>query len=393
MKLLILTSRFPYPLEKGDKLRAYHQIRMLARHHEVILVSLHDEEEVPTAHLQALEAFCSQIHLFQIDKRDSWTAALKSFISGKPAQVGYFFRQQIRQAIRGIIQKEKPDHLYCQLIRMSEYVRSLDVPSTLDYMDTFSVGMKRRAEKSPFYLRWPMRMESYRLMKYEAAIYPDFTHHTIISEQDRRYLRLPANSPVSIIPNGIDLDFFQPLPDQEPHHELVFVGNMGYFPNIEAAVFLAKSVMPLLWKQLPNARLLIAGARPSAEVKALAQDQRITVSGWVEDIREAYQDGQIFVAPLRAGSGQQNKILEAMALGRLCLTTPMVNNAIGAEPGKELLLAEGAQAFASQIRTALSQPRLCQAVAEAGQSFVRSHFSWEESTRKLEQLWDGGADS
>lgn len=387
MKLLVLTSRFPYPIEKGDKLRAYHQIRVLAQRHEVVLVSLH-EGEVSAEAYQALAAHCARIHLLRYPRWWAWSGALRALMAGRPAQVGYFHHAALHRRVQALIAQEAPDHIYCQLLRMAEYVRGGAVPATLDYMDTFSVGMARRAERSPRWQRPLLQLESQRLRRYEAEIFGHFQHHSIISQQDRALLSFPKAGQITVVPNGIDLTHFAAQGEAQPRYEVVFVGNMGYFPNVEAARFLAREIMPLVWERLPEARLLLAGARPSAEVQALGRDPRITVSGWVEDIRDAYRDGQLFVAPLRTGSGQQNKILEAMALGRPCLTTPLVNNAIGAEPGREILLADGAAAFAQQIHTVLGQPGLRQAIGRAGEAFVRQHFSWEDSTRKLEALWN-----
>lgn len=386
MKLLVLTSRFPYPIEKGDKLRAYHQLRELGRRHEVILVAL-TMEPIGAMNFDAVADLVAQVHVFPMSSPGLVWELGKSLLDGRPAQVAYFYRRRIHQQINALIVREQPDQIYCQLLRMAAYVRDSQLPKALDYMDAFSVGMARRARESSPWLRPFFAWEARKVARYEAAIFHDFDSHIIISEQDRAHLPVSDPSRIRVVPNGIDLSFFTPpVLSPEPRHDLVFVGNMGYFPNVRAACYLVEQVMPLVWAERPHTRVLLAGARPTAEVKALAQGSQVTVSGWVEDIRSAYLDGHLLVAPLFTGSGQQNKILEAMALGRPCLTTPMVNNAIGAEPEAQILLAEDAPAFAQQILTLLPDAERRSQIGHAGMSYVRERFSWRRSVGLLEDV-------
>jgi sugar transferase (PEP-CTERM/EpsH1 system associated) len=386
MKLLVLTSRFPYPIEKGDKLRAYHQLRELGQRHEVVLVAL-TMQPVAASDFQAVAELVQQVHVWPVGRLGLIWELSKALFDGRPAQVAYFYRRHIHQKMEALIARERPDHIYCQLLRMAEYVRAESLPTTIDYMDTFSVGMKRRAQESAPWLRPLLAWEARKLARYEAAIFAHFDHHTIISEQDRQHLPVADPKRVAVIPNGIDLAFFT-LPEKppEPQHDLVFVGNMGYFPNVKAAHDLIHQIMPQVWAQRPETRVLLAGARPTAEVQRLARDPRVTVSGWIEDIRTAYLDGRIMVAPLLTGSGQQNKILEAMALARPCITTALVNNAIGASAGKEILLATDAAMFAWQLLDLLADPMRQRAIGMAGMRYVRQHFSWATSVAHLERV-------
>ena len=387
MRLLVLTSRFPYPLEKGDKLRIYHQIRMLSKNHEIILCALNDKP-VEEEDYHELKKYCTKIYVFPISKFSIGANLTKAMLTGKSFQVAYFYRDGIMTQIRTIVQKERPDHVYCQLIRMSEYARQLPIPKTLDYMDCFSVGMERRAEESPTWLKPFFKRESKKLTKYEGNIFSHFDAHSIISAQDRDLIKAKDNQQISIIPNGIDLDFFEPSPNYTPKYDLVFVGNMGYSPNVIAANYLGKSIMPLVWEKNADTNVLLAGARPAPKVKALTQDARIEVSGWIEDIRTAYQDGKIFVAPLFTGSGQQNKIIEAMALGIPCITTSLVNNAIGAKPNEEILIADSAEEFAGQILDLSTNPELQKKLSHNGREFVKNNISWKRSVELLESLWE-----
>lgn len=386
MKILVLASRFPYPIEKGDKLRIYHQIRELSRRHEVVLFALSDIQ-VEAVDYAEMARYCSNIYLFSFKKNAFIWQAIKGWLQGLPLQVSYFRKTALQARLQEILTKEKPDHLYCQLIRMAGYLEGLQTPpATLDYMDAFSLGAARRAEKASWLLYPFWKLEARRIAAWEQQVFSWFRHHTIISQHDQLALKVSNKDRIHIIPNGVDTTFFQPLPDVVPAYDLVFVGNMGYHPNIVAARFLVRSVMPRVWKQAPGTRLLLAGARPSAEVRALAED-RVHVSGWVADIRTAYASGRVFVAPLFSGSGQQNKILEAMAMGLPCITTPLVNNAIGAQPEREILLADSTETFVKQILDLIRNEQLAAMLGAEGRKMVCERFSWQQSVDQLQALW------
>jgi polysaccharide biosynthesis protein PslH len=405
-----MTSRFPYPLEKGDKLRIFHQIRVLASQHDIVLCAL-SEEAVSETDFQQVKQYCSSIYLFPLSKTTIFFNFFANILKGLPFSVSYFFNKNIQNKIHKIVEHEQPQHIYCQLIRTTEFFKNTPQPKTVDYMDAFSVGMARRAESEFFLLKPLYLLEAFLLKKYETQIAPFFNHKTIISQQDKDLLGI---SDMKIVPNGVDLDFFggslstnrdslivdsvSQITNNEPQmtnnksrikkpYNIAFVGNMGYYPNVQAAKFLVKNILPLVKKEMPNVKILIAGARPTAEVLALANES-VTVKSWIPDIREAYAQAEIFVAPLFHGSGQQNKILEAMAMGVPCVTTSLVNNAISATPNTEILLADTEGVFAKQILEILQSPNFQLLIKKNARDFVEKHYSWASSTAVLNSIFE-----
>jgi glycosyltransferase involved in cell wall biosynthesis len=229
-------------------------------------------------------------------------------------------------------------------------------------------------------------MEAKRLAVYERTLYKDFDKHIIISEQDRQRLKLPSKEYITVIPNGVDETFSSDDIQHVKSHDLVFVGNLGYGPNKAAAKFLVHDILPALNKQNRKVNLLIAGARPSNSIRRLASKKNVTVMGWVKDIREAYRDGRIFVAPMLSGLGLQNKILEAMSMGLPCVTTSLVNNAIGAKENEQILIADSVDDFAERILFLLDHPEAYKRIASQGKDFVSSNFKWEHQIRKMEEV-------
>jgi glycosyltransferase involved in cell wall biosynthesis len=378
VKICILTSRFPYPIEKGDKLRIYHQIRILSQWHSISLISICEKTPNPIE-LEELLKYCSSVHTFPITKWKSKISMFRSLFNKMPFQLSYFYNPVHSRAIKALINELKPDHIYCQLVRMSEYVKDIPIEKTIDYMDAFSKGMQRRSVRSGIVMSLFYKWEARRLEKYEAAIFDYFDKHTVISRQDAE--ELSHSGKIKVIPNGVDTEYFQSF-QSDKTIEIGFIGNLGYLPNKEAVEFIVKQIVPGLKQSI---KVLIAGARPPAHILGM-NSQRIHVHGWVEDIRQSYSQIKIFVAPLFHGIGQQNKILEAMSMGVPCITNSLVNNAIGAVDRQEVWIADTPTEFIQAIHTLLEDEVLYDRMAKAGIELVKTNFSWEEQVTKLEAL-------
>lgn len=381
-KLVILTSRFPFPLEKGDKLRAYHQIKHLSKSFEIHLISV-PQNKVKKKDMDHLAPYCKSIHIYPVSLWKKGVGMLWSLIMNKPFQVGYFFHYSISRKINRFLKELKPDHLYCQLIRPAEYIKNYhDCPKTIDYMDALSKGMERLAKDSRYFKKYLFNSEYKRLLDYENSIYEYFENHTIISRQDRQHIFHKNREKIHVIPNGIDEGFFNYDTPIEKDTNLLFTGSMSYPPNVSAAQYIAEQILP----QLPQkTSFKIAGAFPSRQVSKLASEQ-ITVTGYVKDIKATYKSADIFVAPMFLSVGLQNKLLEAMALGVPCVTTTLANNALQATPDKEILIADTPEAFIAQINRLQNDGSFRDEIIQNGKEFVRINYDWNKITDQLVQL-------
>ncbi len=391
-KIFFLVSRFPYPLIKGDKLRAYHQIVELSRTCDIHLCALSDEKVSESA-IQALEEYCVSIDVLKLNKFKIFLNLIRYFLfSKKPVQVGYFFHKKIQDQILSRIDNYKPDHIFCQLIRTAEYVRKIkSIPTTLDYMDALSAGMERRSESAAGVRKWIFELEAKRLKKYEHQVFKDFDHCAVISSSDRDLIFHYENEEITTLPNGIDTDFFSPR-DSEKKYDLLFTGNMSYPPNVQSALFLANEIMPLIWQKRPETTLLISGANPVPSVKSLASD-RIEIRDFVKDIRDSYASSKVFSAPMLIGSGLQNKLLEAMSMKLPCVTSELANKSLGAKEGESIFIGRNPDEYAEQLLFLLENNAKGQEMAEKGHSFVAENFNWKKSNQiLLEILNDGRAE-
>jgi glycosyltransferase involved in cell wall biosynthesis len=249
-------------------------------------------------------------------------------------------------------------------------------------MDAFSVGMERRAERSGWIMRILWQEEAKRLRNYERKIFDYFEGHSIISEQDRSFIVHPDSNSISIIPNGIDSSFYETI-DTEPTYDLIFIGNLSYPPNIEAANYLFKEILP----NLPGKTLLLAGATPDPSLTRMAsRTKNIHLFGWTEDIRKTYKLGKIFIAPMHIGTGMQNKLLEAMALGIPCITTSLANNAIKGIHREHLLVADTKKEMLQAVEELLTNKHLKDRITLNACEYVKSNYSWPSTVRLLEDI-------
>lgn len=383
MKILVLLPRIPWPLEKGDKLRAYNQIKQLAQNNELILCAINTDKNIDEEDARnALKHYCNSIHFFNVGKMSILTNLVKAFLNGLPMQCGYFYNKRIHKEIRKLIEQHNPDMLFGQLLRVAEYIRYEKTPKTIDYQDVFSMGMKRRAEIASCYMRPFFNMEYRRLRRYEREIFDDFDVKTIISNQDRDDIDHPNRDEILIVPNGVDHEYYTPQ-ERTKKYDIVFTGNMAYAPNVNAVEYLADEILPLVWKKLPETNIYIAGATPDPRVKKVASD-KIIISGWLDDMRDAYAQSRIFIAPMRIGTGLQNKLLEAMSMRLPCITTSLANNSLHAEDNKEILVGNNAEELANNIITLLTDKEKAEAVAQNGYDFVHRVYDWGEATKIME---------
>lgn len=384
MKVFVLLSRFPYPLEKGDKLRVFHQIKELSKYHEVVLCALSDEP-VSKESYRVLSQYCTRIEVIRIYKiKIIFNLLFKLFFTKQSLQVSYFYNKAAQKKIDELINEEKPNHIYCQLIRVAEYVKNASIPKTMDYMDALARGMERRIENAPFYLKPFLKIETTRLKRYEHDIFDCFNHLTIISNQDKELIVHLKNDEIVVVPNGVDYTTYQ-YRDEKKKYDLIFTGNMSYPPNVDCAIFLVKEIMPLVWQQNPTISLAIVGANPDFRVTSLKSD-KVEITGWVDDISDYYASSKVFIAPMQIGTGLQNKLLEAMAMKLPCVTSKLANNALGAENNKNILIGEKPNEFAQHILQLLENKELYQAISEKGYDFVTQNYTWEGSTAILNNL-------
>lgn len=382
MKIVVVTSRFPFPIEKGDKLRMYNHLKFLSEKFQIVLIALHDGE-IKSADFEAVKSLCSTVHVIQIPIFRRLINAFIGWLDGLPLQVAYFYHRKVKDRIHALILKENPQAIYSQLIRTVLYTRNLPYFKVLDYMDCFSLLAHRRSKQSVFFEKWFWELESTRIKQLEQDVFFDFNRTTVITSYDREHLPVKAKHKVQVVSNGVNTEHFRPSREiGNKKYYIVITGNMGYRPNVRAAQFLITRIMPFL----PGRKLLVAGARPA---RALSKNKNpeVVVTGWMEDIRQAYWLSEIFVAPIFEGAGIQNKVLEAMACGLPCVVSSVVNNGIGAVNRRDLLVGDDEKSILECIYQIGHDEKLRHDLGRNARDFVKINYSWDHQNKKLEDIF------
>ena len=383
LRILFLTSRFPHPPLKGDQLRAWHQIRLLGQRHRVTLVYL---ARGPAASHDALAGSCERIVAVPFGAAAMVRGLLRGLFSPLPLQASLYATPAMRAALRGLA-TQPFDLVHVQLARMAPYLEEgvCPRPWVVDLVDALSLGMARRGREEWGPARLVARIETERLRRYERELGATADRTVVVSRRDREAIGdLPG---LCVVPNAVDLEAFPFAGREREPATVVFSGNMGYFPNVNAAVWFAREVLPRVRQVLPETRFLIVGARPARSVRGLAKDPGVTVTGRVDEVGPYLRRATVAVAPMRSGSGQQFKILEAMASGAPVVATPAEAEQVGAEHDRELLVADEATGFAESVLALLTDPARAGRLAEKARRLVEKQFTWRHSVDALEAVY------
>jgi len=389
MRLLFLTSRLPYPPNRGDRLRVFNFIRSLSNEHEIHLISfISSQKEIDS--IQPLNEYCRQIDVIQKKKIQSAISVGTNLWRSQPLQALYYRSREMQKLIEKRISRKNFDLIYIHLFRMAPYAANISqIYRIVDLTDVISQEVLRSLPYRGPISRLLYSFEHRRIVNFEQWVASNFDESWLISEHDQRILTANCRrSNVRVIRNGVDTSRFFHIAKKEQKNQLIFVGHMGVFHNVDAVKFLVHDILPLVWKSHPAAELQIVGAAPNPEVSALTSTPGVNVTGYVPDLNSALNQASIFVAPLRFAAGVQNKVLEAMASGKPVITSSLVNQGVNAKPGVDILVADTPEEFANQIIHLLDNEHLRNDIRESARKFVVSQYSWDLVADRIRNLHD-----
>jgi polysaccharide biosynthesis protein PslH len=382
MTILFITSRYPYPLLKGDQVRAYHQINELVkRGHQVMLISFDNGNRN-----LALERACQAVYLAKpVSKQRIVRHLLRQLFSNDPLQLAFFYSPEMKILLNQVLKKHSPEVAILQLSRMGDYLSTLldaKVPVVLDLIDSLAMNIDLKSKKAAFPMNLLWKLESKRLFVYESKAVASVAAATVVSEKDKEYLQSDS---VHVNPNGVLMSQGQPVEPRD-QETILFHGNMSYYPNIEAAQFLVHEIMPEVWKQKPNCKVYIIGADPAKQILDLATKQ-VVVTGFVDDVNPFLHTATLGVYPILRATGIQNKILEAMVGGLPVITTSTVAEGIKEASSPEHFYKEDdALQIAKKILQLLDNPVERQRLSKSGRDLIAKAYTWEMQVSALEKL-------
>lgn len=401
LNLLYLCQRLPFPPNKGEKIRTFHQITHLReRGHEVtVCAPCENASDRIQAH-QFSDRYGVKVFLKFLGNRP--VRYFRGLLTRKPLSVAHFHAAPLQNEVDRLLESSNYSHIVCSSSSMAEYVftsralkRAQQQPRiAMDFMDLDSDKWRQYAAgSSPLS---PMKAvyarEARLLARYEAAIYREFDLSLFISEDEvEQFRRVICNhEKLHSIGNGIDCEAFPPSPKMAcgKPPTLLFTGVMDYRPNIDAVLWFHSSVWPRLTERMPGVKLVIAGMNPVDDIRELASDAGITVTGFIEDILPCFHQADIFIAPIRIARGVQNKVLQAFACKLPVVSTPTAASGIDCTPNRHLLLAQTAEQFLAQIAKLVEDEERYAALGREALDLIRNRYTWgkvlEDFIRLLE---------
>lgn len=390
MNILFICHRLPYPPNRGGKIRPFNMVRHLSAKHTVVVGSLaHTVEELDQG--AGLAAHCEEVIAEMLPNSTRWFQAGQALASARPSSVAYFRSALLHRRIADAARRFKFAAVIVHCAFAAQY--ALDVPAKfrlLDYGDLDSGKWSDYESFRAFPLCYGYGMEARKLRSYERQLAQRFDHCTVTTQGElEEFKRLNVKVPSSVIPNGVDADYFHTASTPKSQHVIVFVGRMDYFPNIDGAEYFARHIFPKIRQQFPDASLRLVGSDPTPAIRDLGSIAGVTVTGHVPDVRPYVLDATVAVAPLRLARGTQNKILEAMAMGIPIVSTSVAAKGVAAVPGEHLLIADDPNQFASQVIRVLESETLGKSLSAAARNQVQKAHCWPNSMGILDAILEG----
>jgi len=379
-RLLFIAHRMPFPPDKGERLRAFGQIKALAEHFRLTVVAwAHDRADYEAA--AGLAEMCEQVIPVRLRRPAALVRAAWSLLTGRSATQGYFHSRRLVRAIA----REPFDVAigYCSgmlpaLLAAPARARVLDLVD----VDSAKWAAYARGARPP--KRWLYAREADRVGRLEHEALRRCDAVLAVSEAEAAALGVKAGS-VLAVGNGVDLDYFAATsPPSDP--SVVFTGTMSYRPNVEGVCWFVRHVWSRVLEAIPQATFTIVGRDPTAAVRELASVSGVQVTGSVDDVRPYLEAAAVAVAPLRIARGVQNKVLEAMAAGRAVVASPEATEGLDVEAGREVVQAASAEQWACEIIDLLGNPDRAHALGAMAREAVERRYSWPARMRPLVDL-------
>jgi sugar transferase (PEP-CTERM/EpsH1 system associated) len=397
--LLFLVHRIPYPPNKGDKIRSYHLLRYLSSRYRVFLGAFIDDASDWT-YINKVEEFCAECFFLDLNPRLARLKSLSGLITGDPLSVPYYYNRGMEQWVKSTIKENSIDRLVVFSSVMAQYVLGSDQQlkhRVIDFVDIDSDNWRQYAEKKGWPMNWVYRREADHLFEYEKKVATSYDASLFVSAAEAQMFKKLTGGgfgdKIDFYNNGVDVDYFSPDTSlQNPYGEtekpLVFTGAMDYWPNIDAVSWFAEEIFPEILRAEPRARFYIVGGNPSERVFQLQQQPGIQVTGRVEDVRPYVQHAAVAIAPMRIARGVQNKVLEAMAMGKPTVVTPQGLEGIDARHGEEVLVAENEPEFVEKTLSVLRGER--SELGTRANTLIDNAYTWDNVFPKLDKWFSVG---
>jgi len=397
MRILLLTPQLPYPPHQGTSLRNYNLIAQLAKRHQVCLLTFLEPDQSLDDAGPLLEA-CEWVDTLPVPLRTNATRLRQMLTTRRPDMSWRLWSPAFRDRLTMRLAEMSFDVVQIEGIELAPYVPTIEASRSrplIVYEDHNAEWvLQKRACLTDLRIprRWPAAAYSFvqwmRLKGYEADICRHAGRVVAVSEADRdAILAVAPDVTISVVPNGVDLDEYTGYTGPAEPYDLVFTGKMDFRPNVDAMLWMGREVWPLIRRHRPGASMAIVGQRPHPRLEPLREEDGITITGWVPDVRPYIAGATVYVAPLRMGGGTRLKLLQAMAMGAAIVATSLGAEGFPVTHGRELLLADTPGDFAQAVLHLLEDQEQRSQLGKSARRFVEATYGWDALVPKLESLY------
>lgn len=381
MKILVLTPEIPMDSRKGFQVLSFHRLVHLAKKHRIVLITYASEQQKK---LLVEKLNCPSVSVIAVPWKPIEAAIrvlIALFSKKKPLQCAGYESREFGRAAADAVRHFQPDLIYGVTIRSMYGSVPGNAQLVVDLVDSMALNLERRLPTAPWWQRPLIKLEHARVKDFEKRVSLSSLRSFIVSRIDKATI---GDERIVVLPLGVDTREFHPKPMRMRDLIVTFTGNMRYAPNVDAALWFYRACWPQLADRFPDLQFVIAGSNPSSDLKQLATENRIRVTGRVESIAAVLQRSTIAIAPMQSGSGMQFKILEAMGCGLPVVTTSIGLGDLAAVDGEQLLVADSPHLFTSAIARLLHSETLRENIGAAAAKFIRENHSWEAINNRFE---------
>ena len=390
LKILFATHILPFPPDSGGRIGFYNPLKYLSRHHEMILFSLVDGTD--QSNVSHMPGFCREVVTYHKGQSGDSRRLLRGAFGRPPGTASKYFFPEAGELLRDTIQRHRPDIVELQHLNMAAYLPYCQgAPVILrEHNVEYRVWERFAAVQTTWYRKVFFEMLARRVRRYEADMAQRFDRCITVSEADA--LDLYSVSPtarVQAIPSGVDAEYFAPDPTvAEKPYSMVMTGSFSWKPKQHNLRVLATEISPNIRKQLPEATLTVVGQGIPADLKRLAEEHGVTLTGAVPDVRPYIREASLVLNYVESGGGIALKVLEALAMRKAILSNSLGCEGIDVQHGRDVFLADGPEAFASAAARLLRDAPLRGRLAQAGYNLVRQKYAWETLAHSFDDLYE-----
>jgi sugar transferase (PEP-CTERM/EpsH1 system associated) len=390
MRILVLTAKLPYPLTGGAEIRNFNLLRETAKRHETFLLSLlhHPSDR---EHFPELLKHCKKV--VGLDLRRPLLRKLCNAVGGllgeKPFILREYHRAEMADALRQFVAQEKIDAIHGHFLHVGQYAMHkrnaafVYDPHNLEHKLWERFETIQRNPLTKFYARTQIP----KFIEWQRIVARHSEKIVTLSDADRdEYRRIAPDADVSTVPNGADVEFFEPRDVPVEPNSMIYFGNFGWAPQDDAAVYFHDEILPLVRQQIPDAKLYFVGKTPSEPIRRLASE-KVIVTGFVPDIREYVARAAVVVIPLRVGAGTKHRIYQSLAMKKAVVTTTVGAEGMALKHGENAMIADTPPSFADCVLQLLRDAGLRERLGENGRRLVLEHHDWRAIYQKLDDAF------